>query len=241
MLILPGRVQSAGSQTDNAGESGIVIVMAVDDQLASLRAEYETEGLSRAMLDDDPIVQFGQWMDQAIDAGVEQANAMILSTADVRGRPSSRAVLLKGCDERGFVFFTNLESRKGQELSSNPYASLCFLWLDLHRQVRVTGQITYVSQEESDEYFALRPRQSQLASAASPQSRRVADRATLESLVAALAEETGDGNVVRPPSWGGIRVKPETVEFWQGRLHRLHDRFNYRRSGDGWVIERLAP
>lgn len=218
-----------------------MIVMALDNQLAALRAEYETEGLARAMLADDPIVQFEMWMNQAIDAGVEQANTMILSTADVHGLPSSRAVLLKKYDERGFVFFTNLDSRKGKDLASNPRASLCFLWLDLHRQVRVEGPITFVAASESDEYFASRPREAQLAAGASPQSQPVADRATLESLVAELAERTGDGEVSRPSHWGGVRVDPVTIEFWQGRLHRLHDRFTYRRSGDTWEIERLAP
>ena len=215
--------------------------MSANQQLAALRTEYETNGISRASMQSDPIAQFARWMDEAVSAGVAQANAMVLATADVHGRPSSRAVLLKEADERGFVFFTNLESRKGRELQSNPSASLCVLWMDLHRQVRIDGPISFVSDEESDAYFGSRPRDSQLASAASPQSQRVADRAELEDMVAEVARSAGDGDVVRPPHWRGVRVHPVSIEFWQGRLHRLHDRFEYRRAADGWTIERLAP
>ena len=215
--------------------------MSANQQLAALRTEYETNGLSRESMQSDPIAQFGRWMDEAISAGVAQANAMVLATADVHGRPSSRAVLLKEVDERGFVFFTNLESRKGRELRSNPSASLCVLWMDLHRQVRIDGPITFVTDEESDAYFGSRPRDSQLASAASPQSQRVVNRAALEDMVADVARLAGDGAVVRPPHWRGVRVHPVSIEFWQGRLHRLHDRFVYQRAADGWTIDRLAP
>ena len=215
--------------------------MVVNEHLAALRGEYESKGLTRTALAADPIIQFERWMDDAIAAGIFQANAMVLATADVHGRPSSRAVLLKGVDQRGFVFFTNLESRKGLELRSNPWASLCVLWLDLHRQVRIDGPIRLLSGDESDEYFASRPRDSQLASAASPQSRPVADRGVLERMVADLAELTGQGAVERPAHWGGVRVDPVAVEYWQGRQHRLHDRLVYERTTDGWAIKRLAP
>ena len=215
--------------------------MAVNRKLAELRTDYETTGLSRASLAPDPVSQFDQWMNEAIEAGVPQANAMVLSTSDSGGRASSRAVLLKDYGEQGFLFFTNLESRKGRELLSNPWAALCFVWIDLHRQVRLEGPIELASDRESDEYFESRPRQSQLASAASPQSRVVADQRSLRILVEKLSAATGDGPVSRPGHWAGVRVRPDTVEFWQGRPHRLHDRLVYTRQGDGWTIERLAP
>ena len=215
--------------------------MAVNRKLAELRTDYETTGLSRASLAPDPVSQFDRWMNEAIAAGVPQANAMVLSTSDSGGRASSRAVLLKDYGERGFLFFTNLESRKGRELLSNPWAALCFVWIDLHRQVRLEGPIEFASDRESDEYFESRPRQSQLASAASPQSRVVADQRSLRILVEKLSAATGDGPVSRPGHWAGVRVRPDTVEFWQGRPHRLHDRLVYTRHGDGWTIERLAP
>ncbi len=215
--------------------------MAVNRKLAELRTDYETTGLSRASLAPDPVSQFDRWMNEAIEAGVPQANAMVLSTSDSGGRASSRAVLLKDYGEQGFLFFTNLESRKGRELLSNPWAALCFVWIDLHRQVRLEGPIEFASDRESDEYFESRPRQSQLASAASPQSRVVADQRSLRILVEKLSAATGDGPVSRPGHWAGVRVRPDTVEFWQGRPHRLHDRLVYTRQGDGWTIERLAP
>ena len=215
--------------------------MAVNQKLAELRTDYETTGLSRASLAPDPVSQFDRWMNEAIEAGVPQANAMVLSTSDTGGRASSRAVLLKDYGEQGFLFFTNLESRKGRELLSNPWAALCFVWIDLHRQVRLEGPIEFASDRESDEYFESRPRQSQLASAASPQSRVVADQRSLRILVEKLSAATGDGPVSRPGHWAGVRVRPDTVEFWQGRPHRLHDRLVYTRQGDGWTIERLAP
>lgn len=215
--------------------------MAVNRKLAELRTDYETTGLSRASMAPDPVSQFDLWMNEAIEAGVPQANAMVLSTSDSGGRASSRAVLLKDYGEQGFLFFTNLESRKGRELLSNPWAALCFVWIDLHRQVRLEGPIEFASDRESDEYFESRPRQSQLASAASPQSRVVADQRSLRILVENLSAATGDGPVPRPGHWAGVRVQPDTVEFWQGRPHRLHDRLVYTRHGDGWTIERLAP
>ena len=215
--------------------------MTVNRKLEDLRSDYEAAGLSRASLAPEPIAQFNRWMDEAIAAGVTQANAMVLATADAHGRPSSRAVLLKDFDEDGFVFFTNLESRKGRELKSNPWASLTLMWLDLHRQVRIDGPIEFVTDAESDEYFSSRPREAQIASAVSPQSRTIPNRQTLEALVDELSAATGDGIVARPDHWAGVRVRPVTVEFWQGQSHRLHDRLAYTRDSVSWMIERLAP
>jgi len=215
--------------------------MAINEQLAALRAEYESTGLRRHDLTDDPLDQFAHWMQDAIDAGVYEANTMVLSTADVHGRPSARAVLLKQYDERGFVFYTNLESRKGAELASNPRAALTFMWLDLHRQVRIEGPTAPTSAEESDSYFTSRPRDSQIASASSPQSRPVDSREMPEGLIEVFDSALGDASPQRPDHCGGGRVKPTAIEFWQGRTHRLHDRFVYTRSGDVWTIERLAP
>ena len=194
-----------------------------------------------AGLDPDPIRQFGGWMDEAVDAGVPQANAMTLATADGRGRPSARVVLLKGYDSDGFVFYTNLESRKAREIDANPRAALCIVWVDLHRQVRIEGSVERIGERTADEYFASRPREAQIAAAASPQSRVVRDRAALEDLVDERRVAYGEATIARPPDWGGYRVRPERVEFWQGRLHRLHDRIVYRADGGSWRRERLAP
>lgn len=215
--------------------------MAVDPMLARLREEYETDGLPRSGVDGDPIRQFDRWMRAAVEGGVFQANAMILATSDARGRVSSRAVLLKGYDSRGFVFYTNLESRKAREIEVNPWASLCIVWLDLHRQIRIEGMVEPVDDRDSDEYFASRPRDAQIAASASPQSRSIADRAELDGLVDRERARHGDEPVPRPSHWGGLRVCPQRIEFWQGRRHRLHDRIVYEREGDGWRIERLAP
>lgn len=209
------------------------------ESLASLRIEYETQGLSESQMHDDPIAQFGDWMQAAIDAGLDQPNTMVLATADPHGRASARAVLLKDFDGRGFVFYTNLASRKGREMAANRWASLCFVWLELHRQVRIEGPVEWVSDEESDRYFASRPRDAQVASAASPQSQIVPDRATLEAWFEEQAAAPGE--IARPDHWGGVRVLPEALEFWQGRPHRFHDRIVYRRSSDGWDRVRLAP
>lgn len=194
-----------------------------------------------ASLDPDPIRQFGRWMDQAVDAGVPQPNAMTLATADGQGRPSARAVLLKGYDDSGFVFYTNLESRKAREIDANPRGALCIVWLDLHRQVRVEGTVERVGERTADEYFASRPREAQIAAAASPQSSVVRDRVALEELVRRQRVDYGDRVIPRPLHWGGYRVCPESIEFWQGRSHRLHDRIVYRIDGGCWGRERLAP
>ncbi len=213
----------------------------VDRRMARLREEYETEGLSMGEAHPDPVRQFDRWFEEALDAGVPQANAMTVATADDRGHPSARVVLLKGYDRSGFVFYTNLGSRKSDELTANPRAALCFLWLELHRQVRIEGPVEAVRDTDSDEYFASRPRGARIAAAASPQSREIPDRTALERLVAEKEAEFEDGEVPRPAHWGGWRVRPERFEFWQGRRHRLHDRVAYLADGDGWRRVRLAP
>jgi pyridoxamine 5'-phosphate oxidase len=185
--------------------------------------------------------QFAAWFAEAAAYGLPEPNAMIVATADRDGHPSARTVLLKGYDERGFVFYTNYLSRKGRELQANPYASLVFPWFPMQRQVLVAGAVERVSRAETEAYFATRPRGSQLGAWASPQSEVVPDRAAVEAGLAAATERFGDGPIPAPPHWGGLRVIPETVEFWQGRSSRLHDRLRYRATHPGWVIERLAP
>jgi pyridoxamine 5'-phosphate oxidase len=212
-----------------------------DDRLRALRREYGAAPLEIDDVDPDPIVQFGTWMADAVTAGIEEPNAMVLSTADRRGRPSGRAVLLKGLDSRGFVFYTNYGSRKVDDLDVNPRAALCFVWLPLHRQVRIEGDAERVSAAESDAYFASRPRDARLGAHASPQSRPIPDREWLDRRFAEVEAGFRDTEPPRPPDWGGYRVRPVTVEFWQGRLNRLHDRIRYRGEGDGWSIDRLAP
>jgi pyridoxamine 5'-phosphate oxidase len=208
---------------------------------ASMRRDY-TGALLEADLAADWTGQFAAWFAAAVESGLPEPNAMIVATAGPSGRPSARTVLLKEYDERGFVFFTNYESRKGVELAANPYASLVFPWLSLHRQVLVAGPVEQVTRAETEEYFASRPRGSQLGAWASPQSRVLPGRAAVEAGLTAAAERFGDGPVPPPTHWGGLRVLPETVEFWQGRSNRLHDRLRFRRTDEGpWVVERLAP
>ena len=209
-----------------------------------MRREYAAErGLSRADLAPDWLTQFTRWFSDAVEAGLPEPNAMVVATADERGRPSSRMVLLKEYDARGFVFYTNYESRKGREALANPHASLLFPWFAMQRQVVVCGRVERVDRAETEAYFARRPRGSQLGAWASPQSQVLADRAELEERFAAAAKRFPPGTPVpAPPWWGGLRVVPETVEFWHGRASRLHDRFRYRRADDGqWIVERLAP
>lgn len=190
----------------------------------------------------DPIALVQRWFADAQAAGVEQHDAMTLATATPDGRPSARAVLLKGVDARGFVFYTNYESRKAHELDANPRAALVLLWIPLQRQVRVTGTVARLDAEESDAYFATRPRGSQLGAWASQQSRPLAERGELERRWEALDERYGAAAVPRPPHWGGYRVDPDEIEVWQGRANRLHDRFRYTRAPDGtWVRVRLQP
>jgi pyridoxamine 5'-phosphate oxidase len=209
---------------------------------APMRREYGREkGLSKADMAPDWATQFGRWFADAVAADLPEPNAMILSTADAAGRPSARTVLLKEYDGRGFTLYTNYESRKGAELLVNPYASLVFPWFPIQRQVLVAGPVEKVSRSETEAYFATRPRGSQLGAWASPQSQVLADRAAVEAGLAEAVARFGDGPVPAPPHWGGLRVVPDTVEFWQGRSSRLHDRLRYRREAGGFVVERLAP
>jgi pyridoxamine 5'-phosphate oxidase len=208
---------------------------------AGMRRDY-TGALLETDLAADWTGQFADWFAEATAAGLPEPNAMVVATADRSGRTSARTVLLKDYDERGFVFFTNYESRKGTELAANPYASLVFPWLPLHRQVLAGGPVERVSRAETEAYFASRPRGSQLGAWASPQSRVVSGRPAVEAGLAAVEERFGDGPVPAPEHWGGFRVRPETVEFWQGRTNRLHDRLRFRHTASGsWVVERLAP
>lgn len=210
--------------------------------MRDMRRSYELAGLDESDLAADWVGQLRRWLDDAIAAELTEPNWMVLATADGRGRPSARCVLLKGYDERGVVLFTNYDSRKGREVAQNPYASLVIPWVPLQRQVIVVGTVEQTSAAESDGYFASRPYGSQLGAAASPQSEVVGSRADLDAAWASLAERYPQGTAVpRPPHWGGLRVVPETVEFWQGRRDRLHDRLRFRRADDRWVVERLAP
>jgi pyridoxamine 5'-phosphate oxidase len=186
--------------------------------------------------------QFQNWFADAVAAGLPEPNAMVVATSDAEGHPSVRTVLLKGVDDRGLVFFTNYHSRKGSQLAANPYAGLLFPWHPLTRQVAVTGPVEQVDRAETEAYFATRPRESQLGAWASPQSQVVASRAELDEILARTeARFAGDDTIPAPPHWGGFRVRPDTVEFWQGREGRLHDRLRYRATAENWVVERLAP
>jgi pyridoxamine 5'-phosphate oxidase len=207
----------------------------------SLRREYTRAGLHEADMDPDPMGQFRTWFENVIEADLHEPNAMILATATRDGRPSARTVLLKGYDERGFVFYTNYEGRKASELEANPACALLFYWGELERQVRIEGRAVRLSGEESDAYFASRPRGSRLGAWASEQSRPVENRSILEERVKALEAEYEGREIPRPAFWGGYRVQPDSIEFWQGRENRLHDRLVYGRIGGGWKMQRLQP
>jgi pyridoxamine 5'-phosphate oxidase len=200
---------------------------------------FDTELTEKDLAEDWP-TQFGRWLADAVDAGLPEPNAMVLGTPDAAGRPSARSVLLKGYDPGGFVFFTNYRSRKGTELAANPYASLVFPWYALHRQVIVIGPVQPTSRVETEDYFATRPRGAQVGAWASAQSQPLGSRTELEEAWAA-ADRRFPGEVPAPPHWGGFRVAPTSVEFWQGRISRLHDRLRFRLAGDTWVVERLNP
>ncbi len=209
--------------------------------IADIRKDYTRAGLDEGDLAPDPFAQFARWFAEAANATVPEHNAMTVATAGADGQPSARIVLLKGFDERGFVFYTNYASDKGRDLAENPRAALAFFWPQLERQVRIEGDVERVSREESKAYFDSRPLGSRLGATLSRQSSVVGGRADLEAEFARLEALHGDGAVPLPEHWGGYRVAPRTVEFWQGRPSRLHDRLRFRRDGGTWVVERLAP
>jgi pyridoxamine 5'-phosphate oxidase len=210
--------------------------------LTGLRNEYAAHGLRRADLHSDPLQQFGAWFAAALAADIRDANAMSLATATPDGKPSVRIVLLKGFDERGFAFFTNYDSEKGRQLDANPHGALVFYWVQLERQVRISGAVEKTSREDSAAYFHSRPVGSRLGAWASKQSEVVDARQVLDSRLTEMTERFENGDIPLPPHWGGYRVKPDKIEFWQGRPNRLHDRFRYsRRAGGAWQIDRLAP
>ncbi|MGF1495304.1 MAG: pyridoxamine 5'-phosphate oxidase [Elainellaceae cyanobacterium] len=208
--------------------------------IADLRQEYTQRTLAESDVAGDPFEQFRRWFDEAIAANLHEPNAMTLATATAAGVPSARIVLLKDFDERGFVFYTNYQSRKGQELTENPNAALVFWWGELERQIRIEGSVAPVAAAESDAYFQSRPQGSQLGAIASPQS-QITTRQDLEQQLHDLKAQYEHHSIPRPPHWGGYRLTPRAIEFWQGRPNRLHDRLQYLQQGEGWTIHRLAP
>jgi pyridoxamine 5'-phosphate oxidase len=209
--------------------------------IADLRIDYTQQSLLETDVNPDPILQFQTWFDAAVAAKLPEPNAMTIATATPEGIPSARIVLLKAVDDRGFVFFTNYNSHKGQELLANPHAALVFLWTEQERQVRVQGRVEKISPAESDDYYNSRPAGSRLGAWASPQSEVVADRTVLETRLQDLKQQHPDGDIARPDHWGGFRVIPTVIEFWQGRSSRLHDRLRYQKVAQDWTIDRLAP
>lgn len=213
----------------------------MSEDMAALRVEYARQSLSESDVFPDPLEQFRLWFEQAVASQLHEPNGMTLATATTDGVPSARVVLLKAFDARGFVFYTNHESRKGREMAANPHVALTFWWAELERQVRIEGLVSHVSDAEADAYFRTRPLEAQIGAWASQQSTVLPTRQVLEERVTAVVAHYAGNPPPRPPFWGGYRVAPQVVEFWQGRLHRLHDRIRYRRQGEGWVIERLSP
>ncbi len=210
--------------------------------LADLRSHYSKDSLDVADVDPDPIRQFRRWFDEAVAAEVPEPNAMTVASVDAEGRPRARILLLKGYDAQGFTFFTNYHSDKGREFERNPFAALCFWWIELERQIRIEGRVARVLREQSEAYFRSRPRGSQIGAWASSQSRVVASREALEQRYAELEARHREGEVPLPEHWGGYRLEPARVEFWQGRPSRLHDRIRYHRdAAGGWTVERLEP
>ena len=210
--------------------------------IAALRHDYVAHGLRRADLDHDPVKQFGIWFGEAAAAQIRDVNAMTLATATANGAPSARIVLLKAISDRGFVFFTNYHSDKGRQLDANPRAALCLFWVQLERQIRIEGTVEKTSREESEEYFRSRPLGSRLGAWTSSQSEVIANREALEARLTEVTTQYDGTDVPLPPHWGGYRVNPTSIEFWQGRTNRLHDRFRYTREAPGqWLIERLSP
>ncbi len=209
--------------------------------LADFRKEYSARGLSRAEMNVDPVAQFSEWFAQATKLGLHEPNAMTLATVDENGMPYQRTVLLKFCDTSGFGFFSNYESRKARQMEQNPRVSLLFPWITLERQVIVQGVVEKISTAESLKYFASRPRESQIGAWVSNQSEVIPSREFLMQKLAEIREKFSEGEIPLPPFWGGYRVVPQSIEFWQGGPARLHDRFLYQRAGDAWKMERLSP
>lgn len=209
--------------------------------LADFRKEYSMDKLEEGQLPDNPFWLFDQWLEDAINKGLPEPNAMTLATVTPEGQAAARVLLLKEIRNEAFVFYTNYQSQKGKDLEANPYATLVFLWLDMQRQVRIGGPVDKVSPAESDAYFSARPKNSQISAVISPQSTPVNDRQKLEKTFYEVFEKTRDQEIKRPEYWGGYSLKPESMEFWQGRESRLHDRILYRREEDRWIIQRLAP
>lgn len=209
--------------------------------ISDIRKEYMRESLSEGDVELNPFMQFTRWWREALGAEILEVNAMTLATANAAGKPSARIVLLKGYDDKGFVFFTNYQSRKGQEITQNDQATLLFFWKELERQVRIEGRIEKISDQENDEYFHSRPEGSRIGAWSSPQSKVIKDRTVIEENVRNYTEKFSGGSIPRPEHWGGYRVIPELIEFWQGRPSRLHDRILYTSDQENWIIQRLAP
>lgn len=215
--------------------------MSINADIAQLRKEYQQQSLTEKEVNNNPVQQFAEWWAAALQSNIEEPNAMTLATCDSAGQPSARIVLLKTFTEKGFVFFTNYESRKAVELKGNPKAALIFFWKELERQVRIEGLVSKIADEDSDNYFDSRPRNSKIGAWSSPQSQVIHGRETLDENLRLFEEKFADGDITRPPHWGGYIVEPKMMEFWQGRPSRLHDRIRYSSENNKWKIERLAP